>query len=103
MLTPEMELEFVIAVLIATLLSLFVIVGVLTWAIIKVRKDPIPVMLLITLAVLTLVTVLTFALTRQNVLATLAGTGMGALAASLTNVFQNNKKSPPSDDPRKES
>lgn len=84
-LNSTMPMEFVIAILLAALLSLFVMGATLVWAILKVRKDPYPIMLTLAIAVLTLVAILTFTLTKQNVLATLAGVGLGALAGSLTN------------------
>jgi len=98
MLEPDMSLEFVVAVLTATLLALFVVGGILIWAIIKVRRDPYPIMLTLTLGVLTLVAILTFTLTKQNVLATLAGAGLGALAGSLTNVIRPKEHEPPRDE-----
>lgn len=102
-LDPDIPIDFVVTILIATILALFVIGGVLIWAIVKVRKEPYPIMLTLTLSMLTLVCILTFALTKQNVLATLAGAGLGALAGSLTNVIKpSNQNSSKEDDSGKE-
>lgn len=92
----------VASVIVAALIALIVVGGGLVWAILKVRQEPAPAMLTVTLGLLTLVAVLTFALTRQNVLATIAATGVGALAASLTNVLQHNKQDKDDPDDRKE-
>jgi hypothetical protein len=94
-LDSEMPMDFVIAILVSTLLSLFAMGGILIWAIIKVRREPYPIMLTLTLGILTLISILAFTLTKQNVLATLAGAGLGAIAGSLTNVFQTRKPDPP--------
>lgn len=64
----------------------------LVWAIMKVRHEPVPAMLTITLGLLTLTCVLAFSLTQMEVLGTLAATGFGAIAGSLTNVLQTHKK-----------
>lgn len=64
----------------------------LVWAIIKVRHEPAPAMLTITLGLLTLVCILGYFLSKDNTLGTLAGAGLGALAGSLTNVLQRKDK-----------
>ena len=81
-----------LTVLIAVEVALIAIGIGLVWAIIKVRSEPAPAMLTITLGLLTLVSLMAFALTRQDVLATLAATGLGALAGSLTNILQSPPK-----------
>ena len=89
----EQELTpIIVAVIIAIELALMVIGCVLVWAIIKVRYQPAPAMLTITLGLLTLVCILGYTLTNSNVLGTLAATGIGALAGSLTNVLQGRNK-----------
>lgn len=88
MISPETEVTygFLWLVIIAVITTL-IASGVLIWAVVKLRKEPHPTLLIMTLGVITLVVVLSFALTKQNVLATLAGTGLGALAGSLTNIL----------------
>lgn len=71
-----------------SVLATVIMAVILIWAILKLRNAPHPTVLIMTLGVITMVVVLTFALTKQNVLATLAGTGLGALAGSLTNVLR---------------
>lgn len=73
-------------------LALLGIGFILVWAILKVRDQPAPAMLTVSLGLLTLTCVLAFALTRMEVLGTLAATGLGAIAGSLTNVLQSNNK-----------
>lgn len=87
-LTPEL----IIAIIIALIAALLVIGTGLVWAIIKVRHEPAPAMLTITLGLLTLVCILGYFVTRDNTLGTLAGAGLGALAGSLTNVLQGRKR-----------
>jgi hypothetical protein len=85
----EVELTpVVIAIIIAIEVALIAIGIVLVWAIIKVRNQPAPAMLTVTLGLLTLVCILGYILSNSNVLGTLAATGLGALAGSLTNVLQ---------------
>lgn len=76
-----------VIVLLTAELTLVLIGAGLIYAIIKVRHEPVPSMLLVTLGLLTLVCILGFALTRYQVLGTLAAAGMGAIAGSLTNVL----------------
>lgn len=93
---PDFELSWeMVAILVAAEIALLGIGVGLVWAIVKVRSEPAPAMLTITLGLLTLVSLLAFVLTRQNVLATLAATGLGALAGSLTNVLQRPRHHPP--------
>lgn len=86
-LTPEL----IFAIVCAILLALLVIGLGLVWAIIKVKSEPAPAMLTVTLGLLTLVCILGYFVTRDNMLGTLAGVGLGALAGSLTNVLGNRK------------
>ena len=78
----------VLIILIAAVLAALGLGFTMIWAIVKVRNQPAPAMLTITLGLLTLISILAFSLTRDNVLGTLAATGLGALAGSLTNVLQ---------------
>lgn len=89
--TTEVSISFLWLVIVAVLATLFMSM-VLIWAILRLRKEPHPTILIMTLAVTTMVIVLTFALTKAEVLATLAGTGLGALAASLTTVLRSDKQ-----------
>jgi hypothetical protein len=84
--------ELVVVIIIALVVALLVIGLGLVWAIIKVRHEPAPAMLTITLGLLTLVCILGYFVTRDNTLGTLAGAGLGALAGSLTNVLQGRNK-----------
>ena len=96
----ELDLTWeLVAVFVLVEIALLGIGFSLVWAIIKVRHEPAPAMLTITLGLLTLVSLLAFAITRQNILATLAATGLGALAGSLTNVLQTRDKSKEGDKP----
>lgn len=87
-----------VLILLMAEIAMVFIGGALIWAILKVRSEPVPAMLLITLGLLTLVSIIGFALTRYQVLGTLAAAGMGAIAGSLTNVMQVKKP----DDPPKD-
>lgn len=105
-LTPRMEVKMIdpttdvtygfLWVLIICIVATVIMAAGLIWAVLKLRNAPHPTVLIMTLGVITMVVVLTFALTKQNVLATLAGTGLGALAGSLTNVLR--PKDLPKDD-----
>lgn len=86
--TTEVSYGFLWLVIVAVVTT-FLMSGILIWAIVKLRKEPHPTILILTLAVTTMVIVLSYALTKQNVLAALAGTGIGALAGSLTNVLKS--------------
>lgn len=86
--TTEVSYGFLWLLIVSGTITL-VVTGALIWAIIKLRKEPHPTVLILTLAVTTMVIVLSYALTKQNVLAALAGTGIGALAGSLTNVLKD--------------
>lgn len=86
--TTEVSYGFLWLVIVAVATTI-IMSGVLIWAIIKLRKEPRPTVLILTLAVTTMVIVLSYALTKQNVLAALAGTGIGALAGSLTNILKS--------------
>lgn len=81
-----------IAVLVIIEIAVIGIGAGLVWAIIKVRDQPAPAMLTITLGLLTLVCIVGYFLSKDNTLGTLAGAGLGALAGSLTNVLQNRNK-----------
>ncbi len=85
-LTPE-----IVAVIFAITVALMVLGFVLVWAIIRVRLEPAPAMLTVTLGLLTLVCIIGYTLTNSNTLGTLAGAGLGALAGSLTNVLNRPK------------
>lgn len=89
--TTEVSYGFLWLLIVAGAITL-IVTGALIWAIIKLRKEPHPTVLILTLAVTTMVIVLSYALTKQNVLAALAGTGIGALAGSLTNVLKEKTK-----------
>lgn len=90
---PNLELTpGLIAVLAIAEVALLGIGFILVWAILKVRNQPAPAMLTVTLGLLTLTCVLAFALTRMEVLGTLAATGLGAIAGSLTNTLQSHRK-----------
>ena len=81
--------------IVVAVLTAFVLVAVgsaLIWAIIKVHLSPPPAMLTVTLGILTLVSILAFTLTGKDVLGTLAATGLGALAGSLTTIFGTKTK-----------
>jgi hypothetical protein len=88
-LPDNLEFYQLLIILIAAVLAVLGLGFVMIWAIVKVRNQPAPAMLTITLGLLTLVSILAFSLTRNNVLGTLAATGLGALAGSLTNVLQS--------------
>jgi hypothetical protein len=92
MISPETQVTYGFMWLVIISVVTMLIMGViLIWAILKLRHEPHPTVLIMTLGVITMVIVLAFALTKANVLATLAGTGVGALAASLTNVLHKDK------------
>ena len=90
-----------VLIVLITMIVLLAVGSGLVWAVIKVRHEPVPSMLLITLGLLTLVCILGFTLTRYQVLGTLAAAGMGAIAGSLTNVLQppNSKRQNESKEP----
>lgn len=93
MISPETEVTYgFMWVMVIAVLTTIILTIILIWAILKLRKEPHPTVLIMTLGVVTIVVILTFALTKQNVLATLAGTGLGALAGSLTNVLRPKDK-----------
>lgn len=70
------------AVMLAAVGFLFV------WALVIVSKREPGAMLAVSIALLTLVAIGVYAVTQSEVMGTLAATGMGALAGSLTAIFR---------------
>ena len=85
--TTEVSYGFLWLVIVAVVTTM-IMSGLLIWAVLTLRDKPHPTVLILTLGVLTMVIVLTFALTKSNVLASLAGVGLGALAGGLTNILK---------------
>ncbi len=82
-LVQTLGLDLVIgAVMLAAVGFLFV------WALIIVSKREPGAMLAMSIALLTLVAIGVYAVTQSEVMGTLAATGMGALAGSLTAIFR---------------
>lgn len=66
----------------------FVILGfVMVWAVIRVSQSEPRAMMAVIVGLLTFVAMIAFALTGEEVLGTLAATGLGALAGAVTNLF----------------
>lgn len=84
------------AIGIAEVFFLFLIImgtaAILVWALVRSSRSPAPSMLVTALAILTLVSIVIFALTREQVLATIAATGLGALAGAVSTTFNNDQR-----------
>ena len=57
------------------------------WSILKSADKPAPTLLVMSLSMLTLLSVVAFVLTSSQEMATLAGVGLGALAAAVSSMF----------------
>lgn len=67
--------------------ALAVIAGVLTFALLRAASKKADAMIVVSVSLLTLVAVVGFMFTENEALITLAGTGVGALAGAITNLF----------------
>ena len=66
----------------------FVVLGfVLVWALLRVTKAEPTAAIPVLVGLLTFVAIVAYALTREEVLGTLAATGMGALAGAVTSLL----------------
>lgn len=64
----------------------------LVWALVIVSRHEPPALVVTTLGLLTLVALVAFAATANEVLGTLAATGIGALAGAVTDVFGKRRR-----------
>jgi len=67
--------------------ALAVIAGVLTFALLRAASKKADAMIVVSVSLLTLVAIVGFMFTQAEALITLAGTGVGALAGAITNLF----------------
>lgn len=83
--TPLTTQEWVLLAIVLTVWLVIIIATVI--AVLRAAALPPPTLLVVVLAILTLVTLAAFVVTRQQELATLAGTGFGALAGAVAAVW----------------
>ena len=82
--------EQVAAVEVAAAALGFVVLGfVLVWAVLRMADREPSVAIPMLVGLLTFVAIVAFALTGEEVLGTLAATGVGALAGALTSIFDS--------------
>jgi hypothetical protein len=81
------DLETVGAEIVAAFFLVAVIAGVLTFALLRAASKKADAMIVVSVSLLTLVAIVGFIATQNEALITLAGTGVGALAGAITNLF----------------
>ena len=96
MTTSDETLEVVGAEVLGAFFLVAVIAGVLTFALLRAAAKKADAMIVVSVSLLTLVAIVGFIATQYEALITLAGTGVGALAGAITNLFGDK---PRKDDP----
>jgi chromate transport protein ChrA len=74
-------------ILVAIAVIVIAVVFVFTWALLRTAQYPPSTTLVLALSMLTLVALVSFAITRSETLGTIAAAGIGALAGSVTAQF----------------
>ena len=87
LLPSDETLEVVGAELLGAFFLVAVIAGVLTFALLRAAAKKADAMIVVSVSLLTLVAIVGFIATQSEALITLAGTGVGALAGAITNLF----------------
>ena len=80
-------LEVVGAEVLGAFFLVAVIAGTLTFALLRAAAKKADAMIVVSVSLLTLVAIVGFIATQSEALITLAGTGVGALAGAITNLF----------------
>jgi len=78
------NLEAIAVEFVAVAFAAIVIVGFLTFMLLRAARLEAPAMVTLALSIVTILALAVYAFTREEVMATLVGTGLGALAGAVT-------------------